>query len=218
MNRLPQIAFERGYRAHPDGSVTNPRGKLLKCSIKWDQGYRVISFALGLPPLKVSRLVAFQKFGEQIFQPGIQVRHLDGNPANDTAENIAIGTQFQNSMDVPLAARRQNVANAITANRKYDPLDVCNFYEQTLSYKLTMERFGVKSATTIYALLKNAGMGIRRHPRKMTFESVKELRFLRASGWKLKHLSSKFEISMGAASEIINHKKWKNQGNPTEAA
>ncbi len=151
MNRNPQIAFERGYYVAPDGRVSNPSGKPLSCYVT-RKGYRKFHFQRGAA-LQVSRLVAFQKFGEAIFGNGIVVRHLDGNSKNDSWENIAIGTHSQNMMDMPPEVRR---AKAAAANRKFDPAKVRAFYQQSGSYKVTMAEFGITSKGTLHHILNKA--------------------------------------------------------------
>ena len=47
----------------------------------------------------VHRLIAFQKFGDQIFKTGIVVRHLNCNSLDNSESNIEIGSQFENKMD-----------------------------------------------------------------------------------------------------------------------
>lgn len=156
MNRNPQIAFERGYRAHADGTVTNPKGKTLKCYLH-HKGYRKFHFMRGAA-LQVSRLVAFQKFGQQIFEPGIEVRHLDGNSQNDREENILIGTHSENMMDVPPEMRR---LKSSMANRRHDPQAIRQFHQQARSYRLTMQKFGITSKGTLNHILNHATL-IRR--------------------------------------------------------
>lgn len=45
--------------------------------------------------------------------PGMDVRHLDGNPANNLLENLAYGTRSENCMDALRHGRRDHVLAAI---------------------------------------------------------------------------------------------------------
>lgn len=66
-------------------------------------GYPEISFRcrkLGITQkVPVHRVVAFQKYGEKIFEPGIIVRHKDNNKLNFDRNNILIGTALDNHLD-----------------------------------------------------------------------------------------------------------------------
>jgi hypothetical protein len=55
--------------------------------------------------LSIHRLQAYQKYGDAIFDPNIEVRHKDGNPANNSIDNILIGTPHDNAMDKPKELR-----------------------------------------------------------------------------------------------------------------
>ncbi len=49
--------------------------------------------------IPIHRLLAYQKFGECIFDDGVCVRHLDGDPSNNVWDNIETGTQSDNMLD-----------------------------------------------------------------------------------------------------------------------
>ena len=54
------------------------------------------------------RFMGYLKFGDEIYTKGMQVRHLDGNPLNNSWDNIAIGTQRDNTYDIPKEKRLQS--------------------------------------------------------------------------------------------------------------
>lgn len=47
----------------------------------------------------------FQKFGNDIFKSGRQVRHLDDNALNNSLENIGIGSPSENAYDMSYEKR-----------------------------------------------------------------------------------------------------------------
>ena len=110
-------AHGKGYRVNKKGGLINPSGKVLK-GTKDRDGYLRINVTIPNSPrvCYIHRLAAYQKFGDAIFEKGIQVRHLNGNPADNSLDNIAIGTAFQNWMDIPEAKR---TAQLIAAREKY---------------------------------------------------------------------------------------------------
>lgn len=71
-------------------------GKILKPRIR-KEGYWTVPIS-GAGPKNVHRLVALAFHGEPA-EPGLQVRHLDGDRLNARADNLAWGTQSENEMD-----------------------------------------------------------------------------------------------------------------------
>lgn len=108
-NEALEIAWSMGYRALRDGRVRGPSGKILKLMPDYSLSspYLKFSIMLGQRPnrklkrIKVHRLVAYQKYGNAIFAPGILVRHKDNNYMNNSYENILIGTPKDNYEDIP---------------------------------------------------------------------------------------------------------------------
>lgn len=151
-------AKKRGITLDKNGNVYGVRGKQLKLRID-SRGYYTFSVrprgSRGHHP-PVHRLVAYYKFGDIVFKDGIHVRHLDGNKTNNKWENIDIGTAQMNSMDRPKKERKKHAINASNHARKFDDetmQDILNFYFNCKSYKLTMEKFGIKSKGTLWYML-----------------------------------------------------------------
>ena len=101
----------------------------------------------------VHRLQAYQKFGDKIFEPGIVVRHLDGNPANNTYDNIEIGTHQQNMMDIPVEQRIAHAKHAASAMIKYDADEIKKYHAEVKSYAKTMVHFNISSKGTLNHIL-----------------------------------------------------------------
>lgn len=157
LNKVIKEAYRKGYRVTKEGKLLNPKGKEL--SVNPDkQGYLRASFFLGqnkIRGLYVHKLVAYQKFGEKIFEKGICVRHLKGGATNNTYDNILIDTLSDNMFDQAPEIRRRKSAYA---NRKYDSdtiKSIRDFYETCGSYKKTMEQFSISSKGTLNYILKN---------------------------------------------------------------
>ena len=91
-------ASEKGYTVKDDGRLISPGGRQLKLQLYENRPGRTqyYYFGSGSSKVKVHRLVAYQKFGKRIFEPGVQVRHLDDNSLNNSWDNIGIGTQVDN--------------------------------------------------------------------------------------------------------------------------
>lgn len=105
-------AFRKGYRVE-NSEIFNHLHKKINFRLD-DDGYAVIK--IFNYPIKVHRLVAYQKFGNVIFEKGIQVRHLNGDKLDFSFQNIEIGTSQQNQLDKPIEKRKH--AGYLSALRK----------------------------------------------------------------------------------------------------
>ena len=151
-------AYRRGYRVI-NGDVINWKGNKLKLS-KTTNGYFIFNLNLERKPrnIKVHRLVAYQKYGDKIFEEGIQVRHLDNNSENNLDENIGIGTPSQNMQDCPEEDRIERAKNASSHIRKFSNAEVEEIrrtHAGIRSYKQVMEIFDISSKGTLHHILNN---------------------------------------------------------------
>ena len=96
---------QKGYEVI-NGEILNHLNKKINF-ILTKKGYPIISVSIWNTryPVKVHRLVAYQKFGNAVFEKGIEVRHLNGNKLDFSFENILIGTAKENSQDKPKEKR-----------------------------------------------------------------------------------------------------------------
>lgn len=101
--------------------------------------------------------MAYQKYGDRIYNPRMVVRHLDGNPLNNSWENIAIGTQSENNMDKPPELRRRMAVHASSFMTVYSKslVDKIKEYKMTHGYKDTMREFGITSKGTLWNIINN---------------------------------------------------------------
>src|SRR5690606_12340030 len=96
-----QEAHAKGYSADETGAVTSPTGKRVALHLTGDYlSFGVYAPDKGVIQVAVHRLVAYQKFGDAMFEPGIMVRHLNGNPRDNRGGNIAIGSASDNRLDI----------------------------------------------------------------------------------------------------------------------
>ena len=49
--------------------------------------------------VQVHQVVAYQKYGDEIFEPGVMCRHMDNDKTNFSAQNISLGTARDNYLD-----------------------------------------------------------------------------------------------------------------------
>ncbi len=96
---LEQVV-KAGYSIDKQGVVRNPKGKVLSGSLY--DGYLKIGVRTKFNSsyaLRIHKLQAYIKFGDEIFEEGIVIRHLNNNSQDNSWDNIDIGTQSENMMD-----------------------------------------------------------------------------------------------------------------------
>lgn len=115
--------YNKGYRIK-GSSIINPQGIVLKP--RCYSGYPTITVNLSpiinkrkYMPVRVHRIAAYQKYGDKIFEGGIQVRHLDGDSTNFRLSNLSIGTASDNVMDIPKQRRISRAQHASSFLIKY---------------------------------------------------------------------------------------------------
>jgi hypothetical protein len=144
-----KIAYAKGYRVDKRGNCLNSNGDILSTF----ENKKYIMFSIRhegkMKKVRVHRMQAYQKFGDAIYKKGIDVRHLNGNPSDNSIDNIEIGTPSQNMMDKPKEERLRSAIFAASHLIQYDHFKVKEFYNESRSYKKTMEEFGIKSKSTL---------------------------------------------------------------------
>ncbi len=152
MNRII-YAYNKGYRCTRSGNMINPKGN--KIGFVASSGYVGTNIRINKKSFHICahRLQAFQKYGDDMFKEGIQVRHLNANKVDFSWKNIAIGTQSDNMMDVPYHIRIARSLHAGSVVRKYDKEKVTKFYNACRSYKKTKKKFNISSSGTLNYIL-----------------------------------------------------------------
>lgn len=147
-----KIAFERGYRVTSAGSVIGFRGKPLK-PWKDKDGYLVFRLGKSDGNILVHRMIAYQLFGESLYAPGIEVRHLDGNPLNNVTTNLALGSASDNAMDKKPAVRHRAAKNAASFLRKLTDEQVLSLREERANgatYLVLCKKYKLAKSTVSY--------------------------------------------------------------------
>ncbi len=152
-NKIEVIASKRGYVVTEDGILLNPNGK--EIGIINSAGYKITMIRVKGKQIifTAHRLQAYQKYGNKLFEDNIITRHLDGHSLNNSWNNIAIGTQSDNMMDIPEQIRIKKAKYAASFNRKYNKEEIKKFHRKEKSYKKTMEKFNSSSKGTLNYIL-----------------------------------------------------------------
>jgi len=145
-------AFNRGYKVSKNGKVYNPKGDVVKGTVT-KEGYLKFGIRfqdINSGTIKVHRLQAYQKFGNEIFLEGIQVRHLNNIKLDNSWDNIDIGTQSENKLDMPKKQRQEIAEHASSFIKIHDHERIKEYYKnKNVSYNDIMEKFDISSKGTV---------------------------------------------------------------------
>lgn len=154
MNKALICAYNKGYRVK--NNVIFFKKRVIKGSIS--KGYKIFTIRMigynGCIP--VHRLVAYQKYGDKIFEPGMQVRHLDSNKLNNKYKNITIGTAKENASDKSHEVVRRAVLIAASVWKKHDHKKILEARKNGCSYKEIMKRFNITSKGTLSFIINKS--------------------------------------------------------------
>lgn len=128
------------------------------------QGYAVISFSRREHGIQmrvlVHRVVAYQKYGEQIFQPGLVCRHKNDDRADFSSDNILLGTQRENLMDIAPARRIKTAIKASSFLRVATDEQVAKIRADKasgMSYSELARKHGLSGKGTAHYIVNNLG-------------------------------------------------------------
>ena len=145
-------AHAAGYRVTPAGSVAGPAGRLRKLRVNKGGYYSFNVKHEGMSfPVLVHQLAAYQKFGEKMAEEGIEVRHEDGDRANNLLGNLLLGTRLDNALDIPSSKRIAISMHAARTTAKLSDDDVAEIRRMQPPLKEIMRRFKVSKCCASYA-------------------------------------------------------------------
>jgi hypothetical protein len=152
-NDLIKLVYNKGYRV-VNGNLFNPKKKQLKILLCKSKNYSCYKRTFDINNIKASipihRLVAYQKYGDKLFEDGILVRHKDGNSLNNLEHNILIGTHSDNMMDIPKEIRLQKAIYASSKLRRFsdkEVKDILKDREKGYTYKQLGNKYNVAKST-----------------------------------------------------------------------
>ena len=156
MNKI-QIAYLLGYRVTKDGNLLNPKGIKLGCVNH--HGYEQTGLNVNKKHKNIftHRLQAYQKYGDKLYEDGIVVRHLNGNALDNSWDNISIGTQRDNILDIPKEKRKRKNLNANKSHIKYPKSLVYKLreeYNELKSYAKLGRKYNMDRRTISYLINK----------------------------------------------------------------
>jgi hypothetical protein len=108
-----KIAFEKGYRVTEDGRLIGIKGNELKVKKRGNQRYPTFSVNVGsltssgVYGIPIHKFAAYCFYGDEVFEEGVVVRHLNGDTEDISKENILLGTYSDNERDKPVEVRKK---------------------------------------------------------------------------------------------------------------
>lgn len=146
-------AYRRGYRINDDGNMVH-NGKIIQGTIR---AIRYLGTNIMIDGkcyhVMHHQLCAFQKYGEDLLKAQV-VRHLNDVATDNRPCNIAIGSYKENYWDMKKVNRDKSLKIAkLSRKRRYDYLDVLEFYNNCHSYKKTKEKFGIKNSASLFYII-----------------------------------------------------------------
>lgn len=136
---------EKGYTVNDIGEVFNPIGR--KIGSKGCDGY--ISYSFRPTPkespvaISLHRFVGYKKYGDVIFNEGIQCRHLNDVKDDNRPDNICIGTAKDNYND--------SVRNNVDRRKNFNKIELIES-QQTIGFNNTVRKYGVSKAYLTHLL------------------------------------------------------------------
>lgn len=156
-NKNEELAYNMGYRVDNDGDLLSnlgtkrflktPQRGYKKFCIKTNENKKINVF--------VHRLIAYQKFGQKLYENNMLVRHLNGISDDNSYENIEIGTQSDNMMDQPENVRKRKAKYANMKYKNEELKNILSYYNESKSYKKTMTKFNISSKGTLWHIVNN---------------------------------------------------------------
>lgn len=145
-----RISIEKGIYVNKNGDCIGVSKKII--GYIFSTGYKIYKFRYQgkLYKCMVHQLQAYQKYGDLLFNDGIVVRHLKGDPTDNSWDNICIGTQSENMLDKPKYVRERVALKATRVNQD----NIRPLKERYEIYKLLYKGYSYSSIMKLYNIAK----------------------------------------------------------------
>ncbi len=142
-----------GYKLTTDGRLVTPT-KITNGTVT-STGYLATKVLVGNKRynVKLHRLQAYQKFGDELYGSNIVVRHINDDKQDNSWDNIDIGTYSDNAMDRSPKLRKELALNAAKSTRKLseEQLQLLRTdRERGLSLSFLSKKYSISKSTVSY--------------------------------------------------------------------
>jgi hypothetical protein len=143
------LAYKKGYRVK-EGKVVSPNGVTLSVNYVGNRPRFKIRDENGKSTnIYVSNLLGYQNFGDKMFQEEMYIYHKNGNPKDNSEENIKIGSYSDAQMSKSAEVRLVSAIIATESARKHNHEEIIEMRKSGMSYEQIMNITGIKSKGTI---------------------------------------------------------------------
>ena len=148
-------AVNYGYKII-NNQVISPYGKIIKTRLENGYPRFTVRYQNKTTELRVHRVLGYIKFGDKIFDPTLQIRHLDNNRENNTWDNIDIGTCSQNQMDKDENTRKRVAKLASSKVQVHNHEAIIKRRKEGASYSQIMQEFNISSKGTLSSIINKS--------------------------------------------------------------
>lgn len=150
---IERYAKEHNFTMSNKGDLYHNNHKLKGCVDC--RGYKTTTIRIKekVHRLYYHRFKAYLLYNNDIYKKGIVVRHLDGNKLNNSDENITLGSQKDNMMDIPKKERQEHAEYAASFLKLYDYEKVKQLRSEGKTYTEIMYITGIKSKGTVSRII-----------------------------------------------------------------
>ncbi len=141
---LPQL-IKKGYTVDYNGVVKNPEGNIIVGSIIEGEGFRKFSIRTesnSSYPIRVHKLQAYIKFGDESLKSGVVVKHINGNTLDNSYDNISIVPKSIVRPKIPVKQNRAGIPAEVGEKIMADRAN-------NLSYRNLVAKYGIPKTTII---------------------------------------------------------------------
>ena len=164
--------------------------------------------------------------------PGMETRHLDGNPANNRLDNLRWGTKAENEADKVRHGTMVCVAmGGPSMLREADIPEIFRLRESGMTHREIAARFGVVHTTIVRVLIGrtwanvseplglcvghgNGNRGGRNGRCRLTEADIPEVFRLRESGMLQRSIAARFGVGEATIRAVLCGKSWSHVARP----
>lgn len=156
LNEILLHVISIGYHTDLYGNLfkNNRRSRANKVHPK---GYKIFQTRISGKNIYVPihRIVAYQKYGDKIFDTNLEVRHLDSNKLNNHYDNIVLGTHSENMFDVPKKFRMNRSRKGASKVRRLtyeEANDIRKKHSEGKSYRVLCSEYNISKSLISYII------------------------------------------------------------------
>jgi len=137
MKQALEFLVSKGYTIDKDGVVKNPEGTIINGSNH--EGYLKFSVRTDFTSsyaMRIHKFQAYKKFGTDIFNSSLVVKHVNGDKTDNSYDNIVLGEKVAGKQIKRDVEFTDEIKENILKDRK-----------NNVSYRKLVDRYGIPKST-----------------------------------------------------------------------